>query len=151
MEVMEWKVDLPRHGHGACQYVHVGRGGRVRGKAGVPEQLQVLQKAPQPRGCGGAKARALHPPTSPMGSPPSENPGLRGGGAKHLWLDVMRTPDGPLQSIAAAKPRPTRALVKSSLSRAPRPTKEVDMAQGATFAQAPDKKATVALTKCANH
>ena len=57
-----------------------GEGGGVRGKAGAPERLRVLRKAPQPRGCGGAKAWALHPPTSLMGSPPTENPGLRGGG-----------------------------------------------------------------------
>ena len=34
---------------------------------------------------------------------------------------------------------------------AQRPTKEMVLAQGVPFAQEPDEKATVALTKCANH
>ena len=37
------------------------------------------------------------------------------------------------------------------LLRVQRPTKEMVLAQGAPFAQEPDEKATVALTKCANH
>ena len=37
------------------------------------------------------------------------------------------------------------------LLRVQRPTKEMVLAQGVPFAQEPDEKATVALTKCANH
>ena len=61
MEVMEWKVDLPRHGHWACQYVHVGRGGRVRGKA--EEVLGNLLAVPRADrlGAQGAVRLGAHP------------------------------------------------------------------------------------------
>ena len=42
-------------------------------QAGAPEQPRDVRKAPQPRGCGGAKARALHTPTSLMGGPPQSS------------------------------------------------------------------------------
>ena len=50
MEEMEWKVDLPRHGHGACEYVDEGRGrGGFESQARTWSAGGRLEGAPDPR------------------------------------------------------------------------------------------------------
>ena len=44
LEDMERKVDLPHHGHGACQYVHEGRG---RGRGVDLSRLQRPERSPE--------------------------------------------------------------------------------------------------------
>ena len=81
-----WSGRLTCHGTGMG---HVsmwtrGEGGVGLSRRHAPGALEGAWKARPTQGSGGAKAQALHPPTSLLGSPPTENPASRRCGGWHL-------------------------------------------------------------------